>query len=434
MPKIETEIRNMFRPIIICCFLMGMTSLLFAQQKKEETINQLEFEGLEKTQANYLLYFLASLPGTPKKEAAIQSDLQMLKNISGIGNATYRLDTTKNGVNLVYQIEEVKTLLPIINFGGIEGNLWFQLGFTDINWRGKGQSLSGYYQNNDRRHSGQIFYKIPWYRGTPWGFSASLLKWSSREPVFFSEGTVNYDYDNNSAAVSILRHFGFRRNLELGATFFVEKYTKSELQFLDSPPGPETFKQPKYLSKLEYKEDFLDYHFYYLKGYSWRLTMQNVYNTVDKNWFNTLQFQGRKFARFGDKGNVAMRLRLAISTNNETPFAPFVVDSHVNLRGVGNRIDRGTGQVVFNVEYRQTVGDWKRWAAQLVAFSDLGTWRNPGGDFSDLYDSENFRHFIGGGFRIIYKKVFGAVLRVDYGFDIYNKNQNGIVIGLGQYF
>ena len=162
--------------------------------------------------------------------------------------------------------------------------------------------------------------------------------------------------------------------------------------------------------------------------------MQNVYNTVDKNWFNTLQFQGRKFARFGDKGNVAMRLRLAISTNNETPFAPFVVDSHVNLRGVGNRIDRGTGQVVFNVEYRQTVGDWKRWAAQLVAFSDLGTWRNPGGDFSDLYDSENFRHFIGGGFRIIYKKVFGAVLRVDYGFDIYNKNQNGIVIGLGQYF
>ena len=85
--------------------------------------------------------------------------------------------------------------------------------------------------------------------------------------------------------------------------------------------------------------------------------------------------------RFGHKGNLAMRLRLAISTNNETPFAPFVVDSHVNLRGVGNRIDRGTAQVVFNAEYRHTVYNLNRWAGQLVAFSDIGTWRNPGGTF-----------------------------------------------------
>ena len=424
----------MLRHFIICCLVIGMVSGLMAQENASRTIDQLQFEGLKKTQSSFLLHFLKSLPGTSITEKSIQKDVQMLKNISGIGNASYSIDTTGKETKLIYQVEEVKTLLPIVNFGGIKGNLWFQVGFTDINWRGKGQSLSGYYQNNDRRHSGQIFYKIPWYRGKPWGFSASLTKWSSREPVFFPEGTVNYDYDNNSIALSVIRHFGFYRNLELGGTFFIEKYTKSELQFLDTPPGPATFRQPKYLSKLEYSENFLNYHLFYLKGYSWRLAMQNVYNTVDKDWFNTLQFQGRSFKRFGHRGNLAMRLRLAISTNNETPFAPFVVDSHVNLRGVGNRIDRGTGQVVFNAEYRQTVYNSSRWGGQLVAFSDIGTWRNPGGNFSDLYDSENFRHFIGGGFRIIYQKVFGAILRVDYGFDVFNKNQNGIVIGLGQYF
>ncbi len=413
---------------------MGMVNCLFAQETSNTTIDQLQFEGLKKTQSSYLLYFLQSLPGTAITEEKIQADVQMLKNISGIGNANYKIDSTGKKTKLIYEVQEVKTFLPIINFGGIEGNLWFQAGFTDINWRGKGQSLSAYYQNNDRRHSGQIFYKIPWYRAKPWGGSASLTKWSSREPVFFPEGTVNYDYDNNSIALSVIRHFGYRRNLELGGTFFIEKYTKSELQFLDTPPGPATFKQPKYLSKLGYSEDFLNYHLFYLKGYSWRLTMQNVYNTVDENWFNTLQFQGRSFKRFGERGNLAMRLRLAISTNNDTPFAPFVVDSHVNLRGVGNRIDRGTAQVVFNAEYRHTIHNSNRWAGQLVAFSDIGTWRNPGGDFSDLYNSEYFRHFIGGGFRIIYQKVFGAILRVDYGFDVFNKNQNGIVIGLGQYF
>jgi len=424
----------MLRPFIIYCLFMGMVSCLFAQENASTTIDQLQFEGLKKTKSSFLLQFLKSRPGIPTTEKSIQADIQMLKNISGIGNANYRLDSTGKETKLIYQVQEVKTLLPIVNFGGIKGNLWFQLGFTDINWRGKGQSLSGYYQNNDRRHSGQIFYKIPWYRGKPWGFSASLTKWSSREPVFFSEGTVNYDYDNNSIALSVIRHFGFHRNLELGGTYFIEKYTKSELQFLDSPPGPTTFRQPKYLSKLEIIENFLNYHLFYLKGYSWRLAMQNVYNTIDKNWFNTLQFQGRSFKRFGHTGNLAMRLRLAISTNNETPFAPFVVDSHVNIRGVGNRIDRGTAQVVFNAEYRQTVYNSNRWAGQLVAFSDIGTWRNPGGTFRDLYDRGNFRYFIGGGFRIIYQKVFGAILRVDYGFDVFNKNQNGIVIGLGQYF
>ena len=334
----------MLRPFIIYCLFMGMVSCLFAQENASTTIDQLQFEGLKKTKSSFLLQFLKSRPGIPTTEKSIQADIQMLKNISGIGNANYRLDSTGKETKLIYQVQEVKTLLPIVNFGGIKGNLWFQLGFTDINWRGKGQSLSGYYQNNDRRHSGQIFYKIPWYRGKPWGFSASLTKWSSREPVFFSEGTVNYDYDNNSIALSVIRHFGFHRNLELGGTYFIEKYTKSELQFLDSPPGPTTFRQPKYLSKLEIIENFLNYHLFYLKGYSWRLAMQNVYNTIDKNWFNTLQFQGRSFKRFGHTGNLAMRLRLAISTNNETPFAPFVVDSHVNIRGVGNRIDRGTAR------------------------------------------------------------------------------------------
>ena len=197
----------MLRSFIIYCLFIGMISCLFAQENASTTIDQIQFEGLKKTQSSFLLPFLKSLPGTPTTEKSIQLDIQMLKNISGIGNASYRLDTTADEVNLIYKVEEVKTLLPIINFGGIKGNLWFQLGFTDINWRGKGQSLSGYYQNNDRRHSGQIFYKIPWYRGKPWGFSASLTKWSSREPVFFSEGTVNYDYDNNSVALSVISSF-----------------------------------------------------------------------------------------------------------------------------------------------------------------------------------------------------------------------------------
>ena len=67
-------------------------------------------------------------------------------------------------------------------------------------------------------------------------------------------------------------------------------------------------------------------------------------------------------------------------------------------------------------------------------FSDLGTWRDPGADISQFLKKEQFRHFVGLGFRIINQKIFGATLRVDYGVDVFNTNERGLVIGLGQYF
>lgn len=396
-------------------------------------IRAIEFEGLERTKESFLRQFIRIRIGDQPEEQRIQEDIQRLKNIAGIGNATHRIKLNKKEVTLIFIIQEVKTLLPIANFGGIKDNFWFQLGFSDIHWQGKGQFLSAHYQNNDRRHSGQVYFRAPYFKGSQWGFSASATKWSSREPLFFPEGTVLYDYDNNSISITGIRHFGFNRNVEFGGTYFIEKYSKSAEQFLENPPGPESLRQPKVLTKLEYSENFLNYHLFYLKGYIWRATMQNVFNTLDKSWFNSFQAEARHYTRFR-KGNLAIRLRVGISTNNDTPFAPFVADSHVNLRGVGNRIDRGTAQLVLNTEYRFTVYQSSIWGAQLVAFSDLGTWRTPGGTLEDLWNPDLFREFVGGGFRIIYQKIYGAVLRVDYGVDLFNPQQRGFVLGLGQYF
>ena len=348
--------------------------------------------------------------------------------------ADYSLDTIQNKIDLTYKIEEVKTLLPIVKFGGIKNNVWFQLGFVDINWQGKGQFLSAAYQNNDKRHSGNIFYRVPRINGTNWGFSASLNKWSSREPLFFPEGTVNYDYDNNGIGLTAIRHFGIRKNLEIGGTYFVETYNKSSQQFLETTPGPDGFSQPKWLSKVAYTENYVNYHYHYLEGFTWQFLLQDVYNTLDQTWFHSTQLYGRFYKRIGKRGNLASRIRFGLATNMDSPFAPFVADSHVNIRGIGNRIDRGTAQIILNTEYRHTIHETKKVAAQFVAFSDLGTWRNPGGDLKDLFNSNQFRQFMGGGIRLIYQKVFGAVLRIDYGIDVYNKEQRGFVIGLGQYF
>ncbi|MGK0365376.1 MAG: outer membrane protein insertion porin family, partial [Saprospiraceae bacterium] len=207
----------------------------------------------------------------------------------------------------------------------------------------------------------------------------------------------------------------------------------------------------------------INYHFYYLSGWDNTTYIENVQNLTDGTWFHVLKNDFRYYKRVKKLGNIAMRARFGISTNISTPFAPFVVDSQTNIRGVGNRRDRGTAVLTLNAEYRQTIFDIKKgikktrrtneqiangWdkyeveyfdregriAIQLVGFTDIGGWRSPGGKLEELISTNEARFFIGAGLRIIYKNAYNAIFRVDYGVDVFDGKERGLVIGTGQYF
>ena len=71
---------------------------------------------------------------------------------------------------------------------------------------------------------------------------------------------------------------------------------------------------------------------------------------------------------------------------------------------------------------------------EVIAVPSSGSWRNPGGEFSDFSDPDNFVLFAGGGLRLIHKEIFNAIFRIDYGFNLQNPESNGFVLGIGQYF
>jgi len=134
-------------------------------------------------------------------------------------------------------------------------------------------------------------------------------------------------------------------------------------------------------------------------------------------------------------GNWASRLRFAVALGNEdSPFAPFTLDNQLNIRGVGNTVDRGIAALVLNTEYRHTLYEKGWFAVQGNAFVDTGSWQNAGEDFSQLFDGSSTKLYTGLGFRLIHKKIFNAVFRLDYGLGIGSEATNGIVFGIGQYF
>jgi len=191
----------------------------------------------------------------------------------------------------------------------------------------------------------------------------------------------------------------------------------------------------KWLFKTVYTYDDLNYFYQYINGFKSQLYAQYV---VSENEYQEdfIIFWNDFFyyRRIGQKGNWANRLRIGLSTNTESPFAPFALDNNINLRGVGILVDRGTGSIVWNTEYRHTLYENNWFVLQSNIFGDFGTWRTPGGSLKDFVKSENVRVYSGVGLRFINKKIFNAVFRIDYGHGLTKNGTKGFVFGIGQYF
>lgn len=425
--------------IIRLCVIFIFLFFSHFQLKAQLLVENIYWKGLKKTKKSHLLRFIKHKVGKQYNPSLLADDEQQIINLASIFNVKAQADTINDKVDITFEVEEAITFFPIVNFGGLRDNVWIQLGATEQNILGRGIQATAFYQNTDRRHNGQLHVRIPYLKGSKWGVSFGATRWASVEPLFFGDtSTVFFLYDNRAVSSSMILEFGLNHTLEVGGSYFVESYRKDERHNGETTPGPASASLPKLLYKLTHRLDRRNYYHYLLRGWYLEQNLQFVQNLTDKKdplfWMSWTDFHVYLSPKQSKLFNIASRLRLGLADNRDSPFAPFVLDSHVNIRGAGNRIDRGTASFVWNLEYRQTLIDVGHYAAQGVVFSDLGTWRKPGGALSDLFSGKTTEHFLGIGIRLIYKKMHNAILRADYGFDRNDASNNGWVLGIGQYF
>lgn len=397
-----------------------------------QIIESIQFEGLKKTREEYVRQFLTVQVGEALDSAKLESDRKILTNLEVFSHSYFKVEESNSGnYEVVYWCEELFTLLPIFSFGGIEENFWVQVGGSEVNLGGMGHKLTAYYQYYDRS-SFAIHSTFQRINQSKWGANINLIKWSTLEPLYFSDSQLSYEYDNWTIGGEAIRYFRYQDRLEIGGAFFTEDYTKVSSQAVEG--APDQVSKEKLLGKIRWSIDRVNYFYFYQSGSKNQLNIQTVHSFNNDPAFYIVFNDFYHYQRFGRKGNLGLRWRMGLSTNEESPFAPFVLDSYLNIRGIGNRVDRGTGALILNAEYRHSFIDREKFALQGVAFSDSGSWRNPGGDLSDFTNEDNFVLFGGVGVRLIHKKIFNAILRIDYGFDLQETQRNGFVLGLGQYF
>ena len=413
-------------PILFCLFFLLTGGGLAAQP----LVVQVAFSGLKRTQPQALLRLLELQEGMPFDYTTLQSDLRRLGNYNGMVKADYQLDTLANGLRIHYLLQEGVTRYPIALLGGLKDNFWWEIGYQDENWQGRGNTLSASLRQTDGRLGGSLRFGQRFWRNKNWGYALQLERYASQEPLYFGAEQVDYRYSNHNLGLVWHYHFTPESRLEVGLTYFVEDYEKVNLEQV---PGPAQRTEYKQLLRLAYTQAWSKYDLYQPEGGDFRASGEFVFqkNTIPFYLFRAIL---RQYRPLGRKGLLATRLSAGYSANKNSPFAPFVVDSRVNIRGAGNRVDRGTAMMVLNLEYRHLLLQ-RRWlAVQAVVFNDVGTWRNPGGTISDVLQRENLKCFAGLGLRFISDWARQAVLRIDYGYGLHPVGQRGIVLGLGQYF
>ncbi|GAA0872414.1 hypothetical protein GCM10009117_15610 [Gangjinia marincola] len=407
----------------------------FGQERIQDSkVDSFAFIGSKRMSQDFLARMVRMKKGVQLDSAVIQKDMILLRRLTGVAHSTFQIVAAPTGeTHLFYTIKENFTLIPQANTWTVnDDEIAYRAGLYEYNLLGRNITFGGFYQNNGFDSYG-LNVNAPYLFSRSFGFAINYLDWTSQEPLFFEEGTTQYIYNNRSIELLGVYEHQLYHNFRFGFNLFNEEYTFKE--GFNTDEIPQQLSLDKFMLKSVYTYDKRDYEYYFVSGFQNILNLQYV-DTVEGEqpdfligWNDFLYYK-----RIGERGNWANRLRFGIATNDESPLAPFSLDNNLNIRGVGNIIDRGTASLVLNTEYRYTLFKKNWFVLQGNAFVDTGTWRNPGGELSDFWDPENMRLFPGLGLRLIHKHIFNAIFRIDYGYGVGEKDNSGIVFGVGQYF
>ena len=402
---------------------------------QENLVFSLEVQGNKKLKTAFVKKIARVKANQVLDSTIIENDIKRIKRLPGVSHAYYQVfKSHENFYKVFYNIEENFTIIPSVNVYTSNNNEFaYRLGLYEFNLLGRNITFGGFYQK-DVYSSYAINFRAPYLFSRKLGLALNFQDLTTQEPIFFNNTNADYRYQNRSKEILGLYEFNFKHRMELGFSLFTEDYKYKS--GATNTSIPQSLIQDKHLIKAIYEYNNLDYNYQYVSGF--RSVFNGQYVGVNGTsklpefviaWNDFIYFK-----QIATKGNWANRLRLGFSSNINSPFSPFAVDNNLNIRGAGNTIDRGTGAIVLNSEYRHTLLEKGWFVLQGNAFVDAGSWRNPGGKLADFTKASNIRINPGLGLRFMHKSIFNAIFRIDYGIGITKNDAKGFVFGIGQYF
>ncbi len=414
---------------IILILFFGANIHLFSQ-----TISAVKFEGLTHTKPSYLKQIIKCKKGVKYDSLIVANDVQTLKNLNLFFNVESKthFNEMDSNVTVIFIIKEAKYLYPLISVSGFKNVFKLQAGVNHINWKGENKTIGFLYQYYNR-HSFNFYQKTPRHKNGKTGHALSLSKYSTIEPLYFSQNKSFFNFDNYNVTAKGLYWINSKINFELGGALMYENYLQIDTVDVGLSKMKFNFFKYQILSSFNFnKVNFLferlnglKYHFYTELIETHHYPMASFFKLISNiTYYKTV----------GRKGNFALHQTIGVATNNNSPFSPFVIDGFINIRGVGNRIERGTAEHIINLEYRHTLLNKKYFTLQAILFSDYGAIRDAGQSINELFDFKYDYLYSGIGIRLHSKFFYKSIFRLDFGVNLQQTTQSGFSFGVGQFF
>lgn len=415
-----------FKTCLFVC-LIGFSTLKGVSQIY--IVKLVKYEGLRETRERFIDQFCQGDVNEPLDSSKIKKNVQFLKTLPSFANVEYSILFLGNECEITYLFEENITRIPGLAIWQSIDAISIRPSITENNFMGRNMSIGGFYQYN-LFHSFYLGFKAPFLFNKSTGIEINAQKIATLEPLYIEKESAIYKYQVSNFELLLIKSFALKHTFKSGVSFFNETYDihRKETTTNDFANGVNL---DKYNIKFDYQFNNIKWHYYLPTG---------VYNYFGAQNVKTIGFTGNTIAFYNSlsafksikqKNTVATRLITGFTTNVPSPFAPFNIDNNLNLRGVGNIIERASALLVINSEYRRTIFRKKQLVIQSNMFMDVGTWQRFGQ--TSFFRNDDSNLLMGLGIRVLHKRIFNAIVRVDYGKSILDKS-GGFVFGIGQYF
>lgn len=413
--------------------LTAIALLWLVPDSTARTVEEIRFTGDFKTQEWVLRNEIDLTEGSEFDPETWTLDRKRLATLSIFSKVESDTHHTSTGLVIEYKLDEVWTLIPLLNIGGEIDNLDIDVGILDKNFLGTYIEPGFIYSYFEERSSYSWWLNMPRLLSRYYSVSLSFARTHSREPADRLGERYAFEYERKRtvAATGAQRRFSEMFLAGLGFQYSKENYTllPDTLEPINLEPKRDQVKL-KYSAGVTFGRIYYDNFFF--DGQELAIIGELFsYDRDDYHpkFFN-VYFQFSSFENLNDRFNFCNRFFFGTSKTAEV-LPLYAVSGSSNIRGEEDRISRGSKMYYSNNEIRMRAiqNGWLH--SQLAAFVDFGYAWSKKYSVTDLIERSYLTYGIGA--RLALVRFYNAIGRADVAFNT-RTGEFTYYISAGQFF
>ncbi|MEK7233289.1 MAG: BamA/TamA family outer membrane protein [Elusimicrobiota bacterium] len=428
---IKTAIRLVVTAALVTLIGRGLSSAA--------PVTRIAVEGA-KTRPDVILALLDTRVGAEFDKAVWEQDLRRLRNLDYFYEVEGAVGESDGKIELRLKLRNKFSTLPVFKFKSGGGASLFTAGLYEINFLNRLLEVGGQYERFNGKPGQVLWFRHPYFLSRRNKLGTEVLVHTVNLPLLTDKGVEEAFFENKETRWNgrLQRELG--ESLRVGAEIGVyrNEFTRDDAttakaasndRFLRST----TLRSGRTVSVTpSVTVGRLDRDRHFVAGHEGFAQVELAHRALGSSFaFAKGQVGVTGGWRPAKRWNLVYQARLGSKTGREFQHK-FYLGGLDTARGFLDRQFRGEHMWLLNLEARPTLVDRPRWVLQGALFTDAAkTW-----------DARNFgvdgfgRPIIsyGAGARVIFPRVYRAILRLDAARTERPVRQVGVSLGLQQFF